>query len=81
MAEGADVADPAVSWTRIGDTSATTYAATLLSPARTMIRIRGTGRATGPWIAATLGSLIAEFWNPSPATAFWTADGNVMWSI
>lgn len=80
MAEGSDVSDPDTGWTRAADTAATQQTATLMYAARTMVRVRGTGLAAGPWIAATLGTLIPEMWN-SPETPMWTADINPMWSV
>jgi hypothetical protein len=80
MAEGLDPADPDAAWTRVADTSAANRAVVLLHARRTMIRVRGLGLTAGPWTAATIGALITAFWNPSPATPMWTADGNLMWS-
>ncbi|MEH7830522.1 phage tail protein [Gemmobacter denitrificans] len=79
MAEGDDPASADVSWTRVTDTSAAQVAVLLLHAARTMIRVRGLGLAAGDWTAASLGSLIPAMWN-TPATPFWTADPNPMWS-
>lgn len=79
MAEGDDPWATAVSWTRISDTSASQIAVLLMHAARTMIRVRGIGLAAGPWVAATLGSLIPEMWN-TDATPMWTSDPNPMWS-
>jgi hypothetical protein len=79
MAEGTDVDDPDARWTRVSDTSAATQAQFLLHSARTMIRVRGVGLTAGPWVAATLGSLISDFWN-TDATPFWTSDSNPFWS-
>lgn len=81
MAEGQDVTDPDVTWTRIGDTTSANFTATLLHANQTMVRVRGIGMAAGPWQAATIGSLIHLFWtadpvlvwNADPATLFWSA--------
>ena len=79
MAEGADPAAATVSWTRIADTSAAQIAVLLMHAGRTMIRVRGAGLAAGPWISATIGSLIPQMWN-TDATSMWTTDPNPMWS-
>ena len=79
MAEGTDVTAPDADWTRVADTAATQRVSTLMYSNRTMVRVRGSGLATGEWVAATLGTLIPEMWN-TDATLFYTADGNAMWS-
>ena len=79
MAEGDNVADPDTGWTRVADTAMTQRAAQLMYTNRTMVRVRGSGLAAGPWIAATLGALVPDFWL-SDDTPFWTADGDPFWS-
>ena len=80
MAEGQDVTDPDVTWTRIGDTTSANFVATLLHANQTMIRVRGIGLAAGPWRAATIGSLIHLFWTTDPAL-LWHADpATLFWS-
>lgn len=79
MAEGSDPTGSAVSWTRVGDTTAAQYHLTLMYAARTMVRVRGVGLTEGPWVAAALGTLIPNFWN-TDLTPFWTLDTNAMWS-
>lgn len=79
MAEGSDVSDPDAGWTPVGDTASTQRAVQLLYVNRTMVRVRGTGLAAGPWVAATLGTLIPEMWN-SNDTPMWTVDTDPMWS-
>ena len=79
MAEGTDPADPNVSWTRVADTTATSYVLALLVPAKTLIRVRGVGLGAGPWNATTVGSLIGLFWLADTAS-FWGADAAPFWS-
>lgn len=79
-AEGYDVADPTVTWTRAGDTTASQYQIRLIYASRTMIRVRGVGIKEGPWIASALGSLITEFWPLLPTDLFWKPDPSLMWS-
>lgn len=79
MAEGANINDLGAEWTRIADTSAATQAQFLLHSRRTMIRVRGVGLAPGPWIGATLGSLIPRAWNTRDTPA-WTVRSNPAWS-
>lgn len=80
MASGDDADDPDLSWTRVADISAPQAMSELLYAARTIMRVRGSGLAAGPWISATLGELIPDFWNTDD-TPFWTVDGDAMWSI
>ena len=63
----------------VADTSASHQAVRLLHSARTLIRVRGTGLAAGPWTGAALGDLIPNLWNTDP-TPMWTLDPNAMWS-
>jgi len=42
--------------------------------------VRGLGLAAGPWVAAAIGTLIADMWNLDPRTPMWTSDANPMWS-
>ncbi len=79
MAEGTDPADPNVTWTRVADTTATSYVLQLLAPAKTLIRVRGVGLGAGPWNATTVGSLIGLFWLADTAS-FWGADAAPFWS-
>ena len=80
MAEGDDVDDPDVEWTRVADVSNANYhAPSLLHALRSMIRVRGQGLAAGPWITATIGSLIPDFYLTDD-TAFWLADETPFWS-
>ena len=80
MAEGTDVNTPNVTWSRVADTTATQFVLQLLSPRRTMIRVRGVGLGAGPFVAATVGTLIPLMWNSLETTPMWTVDTNLMWS-
>jgi len=79
MAEGDDIADPTVSWTRTADTTATQHVIALLYATRTLIRVRGVGLAAGPWAYSAVGSLIMQMWI-NDATDMWTTDPELMWS-
>jgi hypothetical protein len=80
MAEGADPLDPALDWTRAGDTTAAHYVVTLLWAERTLIRVRGVGLAAGPWATTSAGSLTLYMWELESAL-MWSDDTNVMWSL
>ncbi|SIT24277.1 hypothetical protein SAMN05421774_11641 [Gemmobacter megaterium] len=62
MAEGGDLDDPEVSWTRVAETTASQYFLTVLDPSRTMVRVRGMGLAAGPWTGAAVGHLVGLYW-------------------
>lgn len=79
MAEGDDPTLYTGSWTRVADTTASTFTISLLSPYRTMIRIRAVGLATGDWTAASLGSLLGRFWNINGSVAVWTTGAAAFW--
>jgi hypothetical protein len=79
MAEGSDVLDPDTGWTRVADTAATQRVSDLMFANRTMVRVRASGLAAGPWVAATIGALIPDMYNTDD-TPFYTADINPMWS-
>lgn len=81
LAEGSDVSDPDVSWTRVADTAATSHLITLLHPSRAMIRVRGMGLLAGPWTAANIGALIGLMWATDETTLMWAVDDTaLMWS-
>ncbi|MGV8987825.1 MAG: host specificity factor TipJ family phage tail protein [Cypionkella sp.] len=79
MAEGNDPSTYTGSWTRVADTTASTFTISILSPFRTMIRIRAVGVATGDWTAAALGSLLGRFWNINGSVAVWTTGSAAFW--
>lgn len=78
MAEGSDLTDTTVSWTRVHETTATQHLSQVLDPARTMVRVRGVGVAPGPWLGAVLGELVGLYWLDDPLP-FWGADPAVHW--
>ena len=80
MAEGRDVDNPTAGWVPVANTASTQRATPLLFVNNTMIRVRGSGLAVGPWLAATIGSLIPTMWN-TDNTPMWTNDTDPMWSV
>ncbi len=63
MAEGSDVEDQVVSWTRVAETTAAHHVVSLLYSSATLIRVRALGLAAGDWLARAYGDLIADMWN------------------
>jgi hypothetical protein len=78
MAEGADLSDTAVSWTRVAETTAAQLLVPVLDVARTMVRVRGLGLAPGPWRSGALGDLVGLYWLDSTAP-FWGTDPDLHW--
>jgi hypothetical protein len=80
MAEGSDVTDPDVSWTRVAETTAAHRAVTMLYPDQALIRVRGVGLVAGPWVARSIGDLIDLMWTGADSDLMWTgADSDLMW--
>lgn len=81
LAEGSDISDPDVSWTRVADTAATSHLIALLHPARAMVRVRGMGLLAGPWTAGTVGNLLGLMWAATETIPMWAVDDTaLMWS-
>jgi predicted phage tail protein len=79
MAEGDDPATFTGSWTRVSETTASTFSISVLSPFRTLVRIRAVGLATGDWTAAPLGSLLGRLWNINGSVPLWTSGSAAFW--
>lgn len=79
MAHGADPDDPNLTWTAAAETAASNHALTLLYASQTLVRVRGIGLTAGPYVKASLGSLITFMWGGA-SDPIWTADANLMWS-
>jgi hypothetical protein len=73
MADGDNPAAANVSWTRVADTSAAHQLVPMLFATRTLVRVRGIGLAAGPWVGASLGSLLDFYW-PADARPFGPPD-------
>lgn len=68
------------SWTRAGETSATTYTCRALYGAATRFRVAALGAALGPWAEVLYGSSAAYMWDADPATLMWSVDDTLpMW--
>lgn len=69
------------SWTRAGETSATTYTCRALYGAATRFRVAALGAALGPWAEVLYGSSAAYMWDADPDTPMWSVDDSLpMWS-
>ncbi|MFN3646233.1 MAG: host specificity factor TipJ family phage tail protein [Gemmobacter sp.] len=78
LADGFDLADTTVSWTRVADTTASQQVVTVGDAASTLVRVRGLGLAPGPWAVASVGALVGLFWLAEAAT-HWGADPDPYW--
>lgn len=78
LADGFDLADTTVSWTRVADTTASQLVVTVGDAASTLVRVRGLGLAPGPWTVASVGALVGLFWLADGAT-HWGADPDPYW--
>jgi len=79
LAEGTDPAEAGLSWTRVADTTSSSYLVMLLYADRTLIRVRGVGAAAGPWIYESLGDALAPFWSDD-SLVVWSDDTAEIWS-
>lgn len=64
-----------VSWTRLGDTTASSYSVTALYGAATSFRVRGVGLVAGPWYGVQFGDTADYMWT-NPAALMWDRDGD-----
>jgi len=79
MAEGSDPDDPSLSWTRVGETTASNYAVTVIYGANTVIRVRGVGFAVGPWTSKYFGGSSDFMWTVDSALMWDADDETLMW--
>lgn len=78
MAAGVDPNDPALSWSRVGDTTANNFAVTAIYGAQTLIRVRAIGLSVGPWMTLSYGNNADYMWQPS-ANAMYTPSADPFW--
>jgi hypothetical protein len=80
MASGTDRYDTVLAWTRVGETSASSYAVTALYGAQTLIRVRGVGLTAGPWTTMLFGESADYMWSATSSDLMWNAvNTTLMW--
>ncbi|WP_288078446.1 host specificity factor TipJ family phage tail protein [Pseudomonas sp.] len=68
------------SWTRVSETTATSYLGRAVYGVATQIRVAAVGITRGPWTTVYYGSSAGYMWSANAATAMWTLNTNKMWS-
>lgn len=68
------------SWTRLGETSASTFTAKAIYGNATILRVAAVGTARGPWVTISYGDSADYMWNADDTTLMWDADDTtLMW--
>jgi hypothetical protein len=68
------------SWTRIGETSASTFTARAIYGNATILRVAAVGTARGPWVTIAYGDSADYMWSADDTTLMWAADDTTpMW--
>lgn len=67
-------------WTRLGDTSASSFTAVATYGNATVVRVAGIGATRGPWVEVQYGLSAGYMWNAIDTTLMWNAvDTTPMW--
>lgn len=68
------------SWTRLGETSASTFTAKAIYGNATTLRVAAVGTARGPWVTVAYGDSADYMWSAVDTTLMWNADDTtLMW--
>ncbi|MFZ5917045.1 MAG: host specificity factor TipJ family phage tail protein [Chloroflexota bacterium] len=79
MAAGTDPYAANAKWTRVGETSANSFAVTAIYGAKTLIRVRGVGLAVGPWVSMFYGDSADYMWTVGTSLMWSATSTNPMW--
>lgn len=79
MAAGTDAGAADLAWTRVGETTASSFAVTALYGAATLIRVRGVGLTAGPWVTALFGESADYMWGAASDLMWSATDTDLMW--
>jgi hypothetical protein len=75
-----EVSDNSGGWTRIGDTSASSFTAVATYGSATVVRVAGIGATRGAWVEVQYGLSAGYMWNAIDTTLMWNAvDTTPMW--
>ncbi len=75
-----EISSDGTSWTRVGETTASSYLGPALYGSSTLIRVAAAGITRGPWSQSAYGSAAGYMWSANSATPMWTINTNKMWS-
>jgi hypothetical protein len=76
-----EVSDSTGGWTRIGDTSASSFTAVATYGAATVVRVAGIGATRGLWVEVQYGLSAGYMWDADDSTLMWDAvDTTLMWT-
>jgi hypothetical protein len=76
-----EVSDNSGGWTRIGDTSASSFTAVATYGSATVVRVAGIGATRGAWVEVQYGLSAGYMWNADDSTLMWNAvDTTYMWA-
>jgi len=68
------------SWTRLGETSASTFTARAIYGNATILRVAAVGTARGPWVTISYGDSADYMWSADDTTLMWSVDDTtLMW--
>jgi hypothetical protein len=77
-AYGSNPSDPSLVWTRVGDTSASSFTVRAIYGTNTVFRVAAVGATRGPWVGALYGTTADYMWAPS-GDPMWTPATSLMW--
>jgi len=76
-----EISDNGNGWTRIGDTSASSFTAIAQYGARTVIRVAAIGITRSAWVSVQYGSSADYMWDVDDTTLMWNVDDTtLMWT-
>lgn len=65
-------------WTRVGESTASSFSCTALYGASTIVRVAAYGVTLGPWVTVGYGSLADYMWS-GDSSLMWAGDTETMW--
>lgn len=75
-----DVSDNSGGWTRLGDTSASSFTAVATYGNATVVRVAGIGATRGAWVEVQYGLSAGYMWNADDSQLMWNVDDSTpMW--
>lgn len=78
-AYGANPSDPGLVWTRVGETSASSFTVRAIYGPNTLFRVAAVGATRGPWVTALYATTADYMWAQS-GDPMWTPSTALMWA-